>query len=316
VLCFYPVRSIISGSIFYAGEFNIRTGYHFFSETNSWTNTRKELIRNDVFLRKNEWINSQNVGVDAQEKWEGLPLLDFEWLAGINLSALPGLSDVKSLKGFRGIRAGIGIGFYPISSLDSYSYKGKINYNSIYSIYPETQSLNYNGKINISEELFIITNTFRLYYYHEPGLIWTKNTNKFIPYAGIELGTGIISGNRKIILKSDPLVVNTVSGSYNYKIDAIIQESFMNSVGFKFGAILGGQLHLYGPHYIDLRSGYIIQENRIGFERQGSWNEYVHDQGTKEFVSTYSIAIRKAKKNLTFSQTGFFIMLGYTIGLK
>jgi len=115
-------------------------------------------------------------------------------------------------------------------------------------------------------------------------------------------------------MESDFLTLSTSAGIRKYKIDANIQESYYNNIGFRASFVFGGQWRISGAHFLDVRFGYTYQENSVTLKRYGIWNEKVYND-SDQLVYTYSKAITQAEKKTSYSQTGFVFMLGYTVGL-
>jgi len=297
IMIFSSVSLMAKSSIVYLSELSIRGGYNFFSESSSWIKGREDILNNELFFR-DENYKSNNVDTNLSSIGMGSPIIRIEYNMGIALDKISIFKNVKALKGFRGFRTGFAMSYFPFSSKKESLYEGDLLYQGSN---PADDQLYTNSKITLEETMLLVGTSLNLYYYHEKGL----SNHRFIPYAGIELGTTILNGKRKIILESDEITVN----GKDYKIDAAIQESFFNQFTPKYGLVLGTQVMVSGVHYLDFRVGYIYQNSSVSVDRSGAWNQSVDGVSTSRRVDT-------ASKEMNFSKQGVYITIGYTVGLQ
>ncbi len=290
--------SIMARQFVYLSEFTVRGGYHLFNESPEWIAGREDILNNEIFFR-NEGYRSTNVDTKLESMHMGMPMLTIEYNMGLALDNMPLLGSIDFLKDFRGFRTGIAMTYYPFSSIDESLYEGDLIYDNSGSGFHTYK----NAKITIDEKMLIINTSLNLYYYHEKGF----SNHRFIPYGGIELGTTILNGKRNISLEADSYE-NEDDGTI-YSIDAAIQESFFNQLAPRVGFVLGTQIMISGGHFVDIRAGYVYQNSTMDVERAGAWNQSVNDTVTSRRVSV-------TEKEIDYSQSGFYITLGFTVGLK
>lgn len=311
-----PLKLKAENSIVYRLEIATRLGFHFVKDSAMWADSRRMSIEKDLLLTKNS--NYYAGGIDASSTYSTMyPFFQIEAIWGIYWERLPGIQDLIIENRnpftfykpkFAGFRMGAGISIYPFTRRNSFSYNGPIVFNNPDSYDASLTTMPYNGSITVDETLLVVAPTLGLYYYHEPGVILK---NKLIPYGGLELGPSIISGKRKYILKTEPLS----AGGGSYEIDAAVQEEFMNRIAFRITPVAGVQYHVSGPHFIELRLGYIIQKTRAPLTRRGAFTEKKTDSGGNTLF-TYSQQVYTENTTSELSHNGFFVSLGYTIGLK
>ena len=302
--------------MFYLVEMSFRAGYHMFTEDSSWLSSKEQTLKEDVLFTERSDFTSSNVDTSSVSGMSGLPIVGFELMGGLNLNRLPGMKNVKALKGFQGIRVGTSMFIYPLANNTSFTYSDTVTYNDNLTVDNALKVRSYNARITLQENYLILGQTFNLYYWYEKGFQFGKSKNKLIPYAGVEVGLSFISGKRKLKMETDDLFKNTVaSGDQNFTAEAAIQEAFFNSFGLRLSPVLGFQYRLGGAHYIDLRGGFVMQNGNVNLNRNGAFTETAKNtDGTTNY--TTSEKVKDETRAATFSLTGIQIMLGYTVGLK
>jgi len=311
-MCFLAGRSDAAGAdtsgLTYLTELNIRAGYHFFNESSSWINSKETLFNEDFFRRHEQTadlIYSDNVDTNISSIRMGMPMITLEYITGLSLHNFPLIKKIKSLRRFRGIRMGAALTFYPFSKTEKNYYSGDIIFQNPGGDPTEPAAFTItNGEVSMEEKSLMIIPTINFYYYHERGFGF--NAVKIIPFGGVEVGMPILNGERRARLTGDPALV---APGVTYSVDASIQETWFNEVGVRTGACAGVQIYLGGANYLELRGGFIYQETSIGLQRSGTWND------DKNGIS-YSRDVAVSNRSAVFSQTGFYITLGYTVGLK
>lgn len=292
----------------YLGELNIRMGYHFFSESSSWIASKEEMFNEDFFRRHEQnagLIYSDNVDTGISNIRLGMPVLTLEYVMGLSLHNFPLFEKIKGISSFRGIRLGLALTFYPFSQIDKSYYSGDIVFQNPGGDPTEPAEFTIsNGEISMEEKSLLVIPSVNFYYFHERGFGF--KAIRIIPFGGIEFGMAILNGERRAELKGDPAVI---APGETYSITASMQETFFNEVSFRTGISAGLQFYIGGPSYIELRGGFIYQESSVELQRSGTWND------DKNGVS-YSRDVTVSSRSAVFSQTGFYITLGYTVGLR
>ena len=310
---------LISGTGLHAAEpfyynlqLNVRTGYHMFGETDDWKDGREKILKEDVFRQNDANFKSTNVDTAQQNEVSGLMMFQVEGIMGINLGKF-----VKSLRKFRGFRAGYAFALYPFASNTSYDYSGDVIFSDPSAADPALQSKTYSSTIKIQDTMLLMGHSLSFYYFHEKGFLSRTKKNKLIPYAGIEIGVGILNGKRKLQMSTDPLSITTVAdGANDYTYKATVQESFFNTFSLRLAPVIGAQYHLSGPHYLDVKIGFNIQTASMSLDRDGVITETAKDPSTQNLLITYSQKVAEETRESTYSQTGLFFLIGYTVGLK
>lgn len=309
-----PVQSA-ARDLLYLGELNFRSGWHFHGESDEWNATRMKTIREEVLFTDESDFFAKSIEPLPTATGHAVPVFQFEAIMGVRLDKLPGLKNVRALKRFEGFRMGVGASLYPFTGSQTYRYAGKFQYENTNPPQGDPTTITSEGTLTINENYLLLAPSLNFYYYHEPGVIWTRRINRLVPYAGLEFGTSILSAKRKYKLESDPATVTVGGTSSLYQIDAGIQENFFNEFDFRFGIVMGAQWHLAGPHYLDLRLGYTMQNTTVNLVRAGNWNATASDKNTGDFLFSYSRKVKAAERETVFTQSGFQIIVGYTVGL-
>jgi hypothetical protein len=289
--------------ILYRSDLSVRAGYHFFNQSSSWLKGKEDIINKELFFREESDYRSDNVNTALKDHRTGMTMISIEWIAGIKPDRLPFCGGIESFRGFRGFRAGFGFSIYAFTSMDEEIYSGPVTYVNNMSEEGEPAELGYTGSISFSEKIFSYIPGFSLSYFHEEGI---SGINELIPYGGIELSVNFLNGERKLNFETDTLYL--ADGS-EHDVEARIQESFYNALSFRAGLNLGVQYNFSGPHSLDLRCGWIYNETSVSLSRTGAWTESING-------ASYSRRVSETGKPRVYSQTGFFISLGYSVGLS
>ncbi|RME93531.1 MAG: hypothetical protein D6767_00810 [Candidatus Hydrogenedentota bacterium] len=294
--------------MFYRIELNTRVGYHLFQDSADWVRSKEKAIEEDVLFQGDANYSGSIPGGISMVKGGGLPFIAIEALFGINFKQAPLLKKIQSLHSFRGFRMGGGMLLYPPFTRPVYSYEGPVVYTLANPPSGRPSEYSYQGKIQIQDDFFILDNFMSFYYYHEKGI---SNPN-FKPYVGMEVGLVFLSGKRKLAFETSDL---TVSGSptYTSKLEANIQENFFDELALRLGFAAGLQIHLYGAHFLDIRGGYYLQNSSIDLVRRGNWSEYRSGSNPD---ANYTKDVSEYSRSVQWDQSGMFVTLGYTVGLK
>jgi hypothetical protein len=284
-----------SSSPIYSGELTVSVGYHLFPDSSSWLEGEQYTLERDLFFRDETEYSSGNVDSAGKSRRTGMPMLTLEYRAGVEIS------------GFRGIRFGASASYYGFTSAETPFYSGLIKYNNPTAMAPDPAVLDYQGSIDFKETFLIIAPAAGISYWYEQGFAPKMLFEKIIPYAGIDAGFTIVTGERTIRMSSDPLYV--AANDTTYQVDASIQEKFFNDMGLRLVFSLGGQFRLSGPHSIDLRAGYILQETSVDMDRRGTWTESIDG-------APYSRRVTDEKRNSNYVQNGLYFSIGYTVGIQ
>ncbi|TAL29583.1 MAG: hypothetical protein EPN93_21075 [Spirochaetes bacterium] len=308
----WPSR-IYAGAL-YLSEVSVRAGYHAFSMSNSWRDSYAKAMKEDLFFRDESFspdndhvYYSDNVNASAGSAGGGYPVITLEYMMGIKPESVPLLDSIETLQGFRGIRAGVSLSWYPVTDSVKHVYHGSIIYHNSEAIAPEPADIAYTGTIALREELFILAPSMSLAWFHENGVALGSWKMKLVPFAGLEAGMAIVSGSRKITMTSD--LLHLASTGQDRRVSATIQESFFNGVSLRTGLFAGGRLDLGGGRSVELRAGWIRQETPVTMNRSGSWSETIDG-------ATYTRRVHDESRSAVFSQTGFLATIGYSQRLR
>jgi hypothetical protein len=297
----------------YLTEVSVRAGYHAFRGSDSWSDGYARAMEEDLFFRdenfspdNNHVYYSDNVDTSVEDLGPGFPVITLEYSLGIEPEKVPLLKTIGALHGVRGLRTGISLSYYPLSSAEKNFYSGTIVYHNTKAVAPEPALLEYRGDITLREKLFILAPSLGLSYFHERGVAALRSM-KIVPFAGLELGTALVSGERKISLRSD--VLHVASTGEERAVEADIQESFFNGFSLRAGLFAGGRIEAGAAGAVDFRVGFVYQETPVTMTRSGSWSETIN--GAK-----YTRRVHDESRRTVFSQTGFLVTLGYSRRLK
>lgn len=293
-------------------ELSLRSGYHFFSPSPSWTGSWGKTLEEDLFFR-NENYNpdnnmvyySDNVGTSVSGG-KGLPVIELEYSFGFRIDRIPLIDPQNASRGIRGFRAGVSLCYYPLTASETEFYRGPIVYHNSKALPPEPENLQYSGIITLKENFFIIASSANLSYRFE-NLIAPRAGIGIVPFVGMEIGAAAISGMRKTMLRSESLFVAATGETRN--VEADIHEGFFNGFAPRAGLFAGFRFSLGMLHAIDLRAAYIYQETSLEMTRTGSWSETING-------ATYSRRVDDESRSVVFSQTGLIITIGYSLRLK
>ena len=304
--------SLRAGAV-YLTELSVRAGYHAFAGSESWKDGYARTMEEDLFFRdenfspdNNHVYYSDNVDTSVDGLGRGFPVITLEYSLGIEPEKVPLIRSISALHGLRGLRTGFSLSYYPLTSTEKSFYSGSITYINTKAVAPDPAVLEYRGDITLREKLFILAPSLSLSYFHERGVAAFPSM-KIVPFAGMELGTALVSGERKISMSSDTLHV--VSTGEDRAIEAEIQESFFNGFSLRAGLFAGGRFEAGTVGSVDLRVGFIYQETPVTMTRSGSWSETI--DGAK-----YTRRVHDETRSAVYSQTGFLVTLGYSMRLK
>jgi hypothetical protein len=298
----------------YLSEVSLRAGYHAFSMSDSWRGSYGKAMKEDLFFRDESFspdndhvYYSDNVNAHVGSAGGGSPLITVEYMMGIKPESVPLLDMIKTLQGFRGIRAGLALSWYPVTDTVKHFYNGSIVYHNTEAVPPEPADIAYTGTITLREELFILAPSMSLAWFHESGIALGSWNMKLVPFAGIEAGMAMVSGSRKITMTSS--LLHVASTGQDRRVSAEIQESFFNGVSMRTGLFAGGRLDFGAGSSIELRAGFIRQETPVSMTRSGSWSETIDG-------ATYTRRVHDESRSTVFSQTGFLATIGYSQRLR
>lgn len=304
--------SVIEAGVISHHELSLRSGYHFFSSSDSWAESWGRTLEEDLFFRNenfspdnNKVYYSENVNTDVAGV-RGLSVIELEYSFGLIINRFPFLDPPDASRGIRGFRVGVSLGYYPLSSGETDFYHGPIVYHNSKAVSPEPENLSYNGSITLKQDLFIIAATASLSYWFENVLAPLAGVG-IVPFFGVEFGAAAISGMRKTMLRSENLFVETTGETRS--IEADIHEGFFNGFSPRAG-VFGGCRFSFGMlHAIDVRVGYIYQETTLTMTRTGTWSETING-------AAYSRRVDDGSRSVVYSQTGLMITIGYSLRLK
>ncbi len=304
----------LQAGVTYRTDLSVRAGYHLFTGAGSWNEGYSQTMDEDLFFR-DETFNpdndhvyySDNVDTSVDDRGPGMPVVTLEYSSGFDPGKLPLLKRAGALSGFRGLRAGVSLSWYPVASTEGSFYSGAIVYRNTKAVAPEPEYLEYQGDITLRERLFILVPGVSLAYHHERGFGLPFGKARLVPFAGLEIGTALVSGERRISLRSDTLHV--ASTGEDRAVEADIQESFFNAVSPRAGIFAGAGIAVGDAGTIDIRLGAVYQENRVELTRTGSWSESIDG-------ARYTRRVHDEKRELVFSQTGFTATVGYSLRLR
>lgn len=297
---------------FYLGELTWRGGIVLANESGDWAESRKSAIEQDIFRQASTSNNSRNQAVSTQQQGAMNYMVGIEGLLGVNLDQLPGLRDMKALKDKKFLRVGFHAYMAPFYRKTTQTVSGPFAY---YDASALTQTRTFPGTVQVDENLLTVAPGMSFFYWYERGLF----DRKLMPYIGVEVGLSIVYGKRKYVLDAQPYSA-TVNDGFNpayvaqYNVEANLQESIINDLGFRVMPAIGFQFHISGGHYLDLRIGYQIQEYNVTLNRRGSLTETKKD-ANGNFAVTWSEDFLEKSRSTKLSQSGIVILLGYTAGL-
>ncbi len=297
---------------FYLGELTWRGGIVLASETSDWAESRKSAIEKDIFRQASVSNNSTNQAVSVQQQGAMNYMVGIEGLLGVNLDQLPGLRDVKALKDKKFLRVGFHAYMAPLYKKTTQTVSGPFAY---YDASALTPTRTYPGTVQVDENLLTVAPGMSFFYWYERGLF----DRKLMPYIGVEVGLSIVYGKRKYVMDAQSYSA-TVNDGFNpaylaqYNVEANLQESIINDLGFRVMPAIGFQLHISSGHYVDLRIGYQLQEYNVTMNRRGSLTETKKD-ANGNFAVTWSEDFLDKTRSAKLSQSGIVILLGYTAGL-
>lgn len=285
-----PIYNVESSSLI------IRTGYHFFSESDSWLDSKSRTLEEDFFFRDETTYVSTNVNTNLSNSRTGAPMLTLEWLFSFDMYDLEVLNN-RIRHNIKGLYFAPYITFYPFSSLEETHYSGPMTYTNA-----DTGDVHtYNGSITEEEQIFFFTSGVNFYMFKKHGYY----ANRIHPYGSLELGLSFMSGERKMELSSSPL---QVSPTEVRQIRGTVQEQFFNALSPRLGISVGTKIQLKGFHAIDVRLGFIYQETSVSMDRFGTWRESINDTVISRKVDDLS-------GKATFSQTGVYFNIGYVLDI-
>ncbi len=302
MICLCPGRAL-AGSLFENPVYNVessnlivRTGYHFFSESDSWLNSKSRTLEKDFFFRDETAYVSTNVNTNISNSRFGAPMLTLEWLFSFELYDIEVL-DNRIRHNIEGVYFAPYITFYPFSSVEETHYSGPMTYTNA-----DTGDVHtYSGSISENEQIFFFTSGVSFYMFKKNGY-WA---NRIRPYGSLELGLSFMSGERKMELTSSPL---EVSPTEIRQIRGTVQEQFFNSLSPRLGFSVGSKIQIKGFNAIDVRLGFIYQDTRVSMDRFGTWRESINDTVISRKVDDLS-------GKATFSQTGVYFNIGYVLDI-
>jgi hypothetical protein len=251
---------------------------------------------------------STDASSNAKNGRTGMIMLNLEFLMGINLHDIPFLKKYDVLKKINGLRVGVGMALYPFTSMKKSIYSGPITYdNSINPAPGDASYIEYTGTIAIEERMFIVAPSINFYYFHEQGFKVPFCT--IVPFGGLELGTAVLNGERKYELRTNPWDAGTSGNNKVYQAEGNIQENFFNAIGIRIGVAVGGEFRITQLHAVEVRVGFIYEETEVPMGRAGAWTENINGY-------PYSKKLASEKVTATYSQTGIYFTLGYTVRIR
>jgi len=292
---------------FYLGELTWRGGILLGKESSDWAESRQTTIQQDIFRQASASNSSTNVAVPATQNSALNYMVGIEGLLGVNLDQLPGLRDVKSLKGKKFLRIGFHAYMAPFYRNTTQTVSGSFSY---YDPNALTPTRTYTGQVQVDENLMTISPGLSFFYWYEKGFF----DRKLLPYAGVEVGLSVVFGKRKYSLDTQPFSAVESGNPVTYTATSNTQEAIINDFAFRVMPAIGFQYHIKSGHYVDFRIGYQIQNYNANLSRAGSFTE-TKTGPSGNFLSTWSEDFLVKSRSSALSQSGIVILLGYTAGL-
>jgi hypothetical protein len=289
-------------------DVNFHTGFHMMTESKKWLDTETSTIQNDMLIINDPYYISTDASSKAKNGRTGMLMLGMEFLVGVNLHDIPFLKKYEKLKKINGLRVGLGMNIYPFTSMKKSVYSGPITYDNSLNPGPGDASyIQYTGSISVEERMFIVAPSLNIYYFHEEGFKVPFCT--IVPFGGVELGLGILNGERKYELRTSPWDAGPTGNNKVYHAEGNIQENFFNAIGIRVGGVIGGEFRITQLHAVDFRIGFVYEEVEVPMGRAGAWTENINGY-------PYSKKLASEKVTATYSQTGIYFTLGYTVRIR
>lgn len=292
-------------------EIGVRQGLLMASEADGWGSARDNSIKNDVFLKNSPHYGAPGITVSSGQQSILQPFFQLEGLLGLQLRYLPGFKKMNGVEKVQSVRVG---GHLYVAPFGGRTTLDKSIPTAFYDANLQ-QTQNFTAKVTTTEDSLIVSPGISLFYFHEKGLgdklgASIFGQRKLIPYGGIELGLGIVTGKRKTLMATNPIA----DGSFFVRNSATLQENFLNNFGFRANFLLGTQYHILQGQMLELRLGYQLLSISADITRVGNFTQTKTDAAGNTVI-TYSRDVLKKSDTNDFSHSGFVLTIGYTIGL-